>query len=558
MGKFDLDRFRDLAFGRRALPDHPLQNLAEAEKLIALLPPDDPDHGLAELTHWASTMNATESFTPGRRARLLIALDGASRPFWREQASRYLSAAGRPREGRDGDAGLLRAMFDCVSEVSNGFAMALDAESGDSKWLDKQRAWVSLRNMRALTRRLALAHMLRHAAASAIWERLHRRYLIAEELGLARTLLPVFEGDTAKSSVRQEYAHALLFELAAPDSLRGRDAELLFRISRRMASAVQLESQPFGDAWFAVVPAGDTRPQPLARLGAGSVRPPIYIGTANCLPRLRAALERDAGTDSGETDRLFGGDFTLRERNALLNRLLEYWGPHPPQRRARRVAIATPVRIISGFDKILRVVPPLAKAKPEDEAAARRRLSLQLDATTNALKRSSLRAARENPARLVDASAGGMGIAIRRADAGWAALGCLVAVLIEPGKTWAIGVLRRIFSVDDELRLGIQTLSARPAAVTLRTDTLARDHVWEDAMKHEASYNEHFQTGLLLAPQSLPLPAGEILLAPALASRGTQFGVPLPQGEQRIRVTRLLDAGEHYQRAMFESLGVGK
>lgn len=65
---FDLVRFRDLAFSRAPLPDHPMQTEAEAKKLIELLPEDDAAHALAGLTQWTASMNATGSFTAGRRA----------------------------------------------------------------------------------------------------------------------------------------------------------------------------------------------------------------------------------------------------------------------------------------------------------------------------------------------------------------------------------------------------------------------------------------------------------------------------------------------------------
>ena len=81
---FDLERFRDLAFRGGALPDHPLRTLADAAQAIAELPADDPAAALADLTALAKTMNETESFTPGRRARILFALDEAARGLWRE------------------------------------------------------------------------------------------------------------------------------------------------------------------------------------------------------------------------------------------------------------------------------------------------------------------------------------------------------------------------------------------------------------------------------------------------------------------------------------------
>lgn len=554
MAVFDLERFRSLAFGRKATPDHPMGSLAEARKLIELLPVDDPDHALAEVAHWAATMNATESFSPGRRARVLMELDAAARPIWQQQTRRYLAPQGKPQEGRDGDPRLLRALYDCASEFANGFGRALDEGRKDSGWLAKHRTHVMLRNMRWLVRRVALSHMLQLSSGGATWERLHRLYRIAEAEKISREVIQIFPADKATSSIRQEYAQAILVELAAPESLRGREVELVFRIARRVVASVQVEPERFPEACFAIVPAGDARPVLASKLGAGAVPAPLYIGTANCLPRLRGALERDLGRDPGEADTLYGQEFTLRERSAMLDRVLEHWGPNPPRRRARRVEMATPVRIVCGFDRVLAVAPAVAKKPVADPDKARRELQLQIDSTTSGLKRAQLGAAREAPARLVDASAGGVGIAIRRADARWAGLGALLAILIEPGKKWFVGVIRRVFSVEDELRLGVQLLSALPTTVTLRLEALSREHVWEDAMKHEESFGEQFKKGILLEPQSLPLQAAELLLPAGLASRGSQFNVPLGKGEQRIRITRLLEDGEHYQRALFEPL----
>src|SRR5215470_7058671 len=100
-----------------------MQTEAEAKKLIELLPGDDPGHALAELTQWTASMNATGSFTPGRRARVLQLLDDASRPLWRDLGQRYLAPHGRPNDGVDGDASILRAMADSAAEFANGLAI---------------------------------------------------------------------------------------------------------------------------------------------------------------------------------------------------------------------------------------------------------------------------------------------------------------------------------------------------------------------------------------------------------------------------------------------------
>jgi hypothetical protein len=557
---FDLGLFRDLAFGRKHLPDHPLQDEAEAKKILALLPEGDAAYSIAELTHWTASMNATASFTPGRRGRILMLMHEASRPIWRELGQRYLAPKGVPTEGRDGDPAILRAMWDSASEFSDGFARALDTSEQESKWVKQNRAALLTRNLRWLNRRLALAYMLQGGQTAAIWERLHLLYRDSVEHDAFRTAIAAHEGGRYTTTAQFEYARPLLLELANPGGVRPREVELLYRIAARMATAVRLETEPSQEANFAVVPQADGRPAVLhgrkaaTKPGDGAR---LYIATANCLPRLRAALERDLGRDPSEEDSLFGRGYTIRERNAMVNRALEHWGLDPPQRRTRRIGMAAAARVIAGFDLVLGVLPPPERTASEDAGSARRKLELALDATSKSLKRAKLQAARVGPARVIDASAGGLGIAIRRADARWAAHGALLAITIEPGSDWFLGVLRRIFSVEDELRLGIQILAAKPKVVTLRADTVKRDEVWADAMKHEAAFREHYQRGILLEPQALPLTGGEMLLSPGRASRGTQFGVPLPEGEQRIRVTRVVEDGEHYQRVIFESLGVG-
>ena len=51
-----------------------------------------------------------------------------------------------------------------------------------------------------------------------------------------------------------------------------------------------------------------------------------------------AIVERDAGLDGADPDPVFGMQFTIRERRALVNFMLNQWGERPAQRRAPRIA----------------------------------------------------------------------------------------------------------------------------------------------------------------------------------------------------------------------------
>jgi hypothetical protein len=550
MATFDLDRFRRLAFGgARTLPDHPLQETADVEKMLAELPAE-PEAALAELTLWASTMNGTDSFTPGRRARVLMAIDGPARPLWRELARRYLAPDGRPSERRDGDANILRALFDAASQIADGFGLVLDAAAAaqDSDWVKENRAKLYVRNVRWLGRRLALSHMLNLNSVGAIWERMHRLHARAEEEGLARQVLAPFEGDKATTSVRQEYARLLIFELASPDSMRGRDVELAFRIAGRAAPAVRLEAKATDETPFAVLPEGDARPGPLASL-AGRKKL-LYIATLPCLPRLRAMQERDAGRDAAEPDTLFGTEYTLRERHAVMARMIEHWSADAPRRRGRRVTLTSDARVVSGFDAIAALIPAAEKGTPASE---KRDLQLSIDNTTLTLSRAKLRAAQKvGPARVVDASNGGLGLALAPRDARWARHGMLVAIQIAPSTEWIVGVLRRLFSMGEEMRLGVQVLAREPRVLSVKPPEALGTTAWEDAVKFEASFKERYRKTLLLQPQTPPLQGAELVLPAGLVRIGTELDVPLGGATQRIRVTRLLEDAEHFQRVLFE------
>lgn len=548
MSAFDLEWFRRLAFGRAPLPDHPAHGVQAARGLVGGLAQEPPERQLAELTYWTAAMNAADSFTPGRRARVLMVLDDAARPAWRSLGASYLAPYGRPWEGREGDAALLKALADSAAQFADGFAIAVDARA-DSGWVREHLPRLLVRNMRWLARRLALAYMLKLPQSPAIWERLHRLHGIAAEHGVLRNGFPAYEGVRFNTSPAREYLRPLLLELANPSALGPREVELVYRVAARTASAASLSAEDSTDAAFAVCPGAAARPGHKGLVARPGVQA-LYIATANCLPRLRTALERGMGGDGADEDSLFGRGFTVRERRRVIEWLLRHWGMDPPRRRAARVAMPAPVRVVAGFDNILGVLG--AVREPAGRAGG---LSLELSDSEAALKAARVRAGRDCAGRLVDASTGGLGIAVRAADAPWAQHGALLAVLVEPGRDWAIGVLRRVFAVEDELRLGVQLLARAPRVLTLRDDTAWREDAWAEAKLFEDRFAHHYPRAILCEPDALPLAGGHLLFSPGVASRGSQFNVPQARGEQRIRVTRLADANAHFERAVFEPLG---
>jgi hypothetical protein len=130
--------------------------------------------------------------------------------------------------------------------------------------------------------------------------------------------------------------------------------------------------------------------------------------------------------------------------------------------------------------------------------------------------------------------------------------------MIEPGKDWFVGVLRRIFAIDEELRLGIQILTPKPRKILLYAPATREHMIWEEAIIREKNFADNFRYGILLDPQSVPLTAADLLLPPEMASKGAQFSLPLASGQQRLSIARMHVDNEFYQRVLFESLGISK
>lgn len=529
MVAFDLSGFASRAFGGDRLPDHPLRTQQEAAAAMKQLEGEPGDSALAQITYYVKSMNDTHSFTPGRRAVVLLRLHEASRLYWGELAARYLTSRGKPNEGRDGDPNVLRALFDSASEFVTGFGISID-DAAHSKWVQANVGGLAVRKMRWLGRRLVLAHMLRLPGLPAIWDALHRLYALAEQQNAARQPQPVFEAARFPSCARQEYIRAALLELAAPQSLSPREVELAYRMAGRVAAKVRLERQP----------GPGRHPLPAGAPGR------LYLDAQNALVGLQAE-EKAQGNPKG-ADPLYGNDFTVRERVAMVRHLLQHWGAAPPRRRAQRVALSASAEILYTFDSIARALP---SAEQEAPSAASGSLSI-IDQTGKLQREAMARPSAAFAARVIDASSGGLGLAVQGSPA-WLKHGTLVAVRVERNPEWMIATVRRIFApAEKERRIGLQILSAHPRRFTFQGGDL--NTVWEEAARQEIRSSETSRHGILLYPEGFARTRGELLLPAGAAAKNKRLDVRSRGSLRQVQLTRIDDDGAQYDRVAYELL----
>lgn len=551
---FDLHSFIDRAFRRDTGPEHPLQDEAAARHVFLDLPPGDDAAGLAEVTHWVLTMNETDSFTPGRRARVLMELDDPVRDLWRSLGARFLAPGGKPSVRRDGDPTIPKALLESAAQFSQGYALCIEGEER-SRWVQQNMARLALRRMRWLGRRLTLANMLHRPEADELWVQARALYTLAASRGIERTVLPVFAGDPHRSTVKLEYVRLLLLDVAHPDGLLGREVELVYRIAQRVAPSALLEHEAPANAMYAVPASGHCRPVLGRSRDHWSART-LFLDSSNCLTRLRGMLERDMGADPSDPDTLFGAEYTVGERQDMLTRLISLWGLDPPRRRSKRVPLQVQVRLQGGLHSALSDLPVFDQggwAGDSESGADAFRIQLDHDAGA-ARKQSSAAAIQRCSARVVDASETGLALAVARANAAWARLGLLVAVDMGGSQGWVVAVIRRISGADEELRLGLLVLARRPQAIWCKLEKVQGSSPWDGEAVREREFLDHFQHAILVDAHgsgAAALISGELLIDPRLASPGARFDVPLAKGMARVQVTDIRETGADFCRAAF-------
>ena len=254
------------------------------------------------------------------------------------------------------------------------------------------------------------------------------------------------------------------------------------------------------------------------------------------------------------SDLVFGMQFTIRERRALVNFMLNQWGERPAQRRAPRIAMKGQAMVLHGHDALAQAVVPHRQGGFNAEKASASRLRIQFDRSVNVGRKDI----REITSELTDASSSGLGVSLPRAQARWAKVGSLVGVMLNPGAEWVLGVVRRMNASEEKLELGISVLTRKPRLVWCEIDDAGHTSVWADATKFEKNFDEHFIKGILIEPQGAQFVPGEILLPPGAATRGSMFDVPVDGGEVRLRIVTIREQTHDFLRAEFEPVATRK
>ncbi len=529
-----------------AKPNHPMTSAAEARKLLEDLP-QDPQKALADATQWLSSLSETPGFRVDVRAQVLGVIDEKAQPL--ERAVRALLLA-QP-QGRGGKAReQWQQVYDFWSQLAAAYAVCRKDYQAGAKGAGAakdQLALMAAREARALGQRMKLLLMRYQPLEEPLWAALYDAYALAEKHRLTTETLKAYASDPIATSVRAEFAKALMLEMGDAENLSPQKIELAFRIVYRFASQFVLGPEHAPGTTFVVDLSRPKPPRPLS-VDEGPAPTLRFFGIGDATSGLEQMITQNEQGLLAEEHRL-GEDFSPGEKITVLKHLLLHWGPNPPHRARTRVKISGELAIVHGYRAVCRHITNI-------ESASMGEITDNMD--VKARQKAGLGLAEEEieePPELwmqQDASDFGVG-ALVPANAGkWTAVGSLCAIKPAGDARWWAGVVRRLRTDDrDRIGAGIEVLAKKPAAVWLRAIGRHEAKVsdWESA---SGSFAYEYVHAVMLTDHAKAHDRPVLLLEKNRFAPGQIYEMMVGDKSRHVILKEFLEQGEDYDLGSFE------
>jgi hypothetical protein len=422
-------------------PDHPLADPKEARRLLEELPGNDPLKALEELAHWHESVAGAEGFRTDERIQLHFLLDDAAQPRLRKIGREYLAAA---RPSRVQENRIWTHVYEYWRQCAIAHGRCVDAMSAGAKGAEAAKplaAPLAARGLRAVAQQLKWLYLRYGPIDRALWQVLNGMYAFAEARGLAESKCTLYAPANLETSPRQEFLRAYLLNVASPDGLLPPEIDIAERLVAEWTPLFEFAPAASPAMSHRIDLAQAAQPQRIGKAPpAGSAT--RYFGAGRALAALQGHLQKIEGTRQLPAEIAAAGLADPESALDLLQHLLLYWSPNPPERRHPRHSVKSRLSIVHGFDGVVGAL--------DTEA------SLDFD---------------QQPVEnwiVENVSAGGFGAVVPQAKGDWLKIGALLAMQPDGGNNWVVGMVRRVNKISSqEARVGIQTLSRAPVVTQL-------------------------------------------------------------------------------------------
>ncbi|MGQ0525818.1 MAG: hypothetical protein ACT4P8_19410 [Betaproteobacteria bacterium] len=500
-------------------PDHPMANMKKARQMVAELLGHESFRVLDEAAGWLDSINGTEGFALDHRLELIDLLDRGGKYHTAKLAQEYLDA---PRLQKAYEGRLWNTSFGYWKTLGAGYLHCIEQYQADApggKSVKKDLVLLSGRALRSLGMQLKWLLLRYGRVEDRIWRDLGRTYLFAEAHGLAAQRAAIYPGAHGDSSVREEFARALMLAMSAPDGLSPVAIHIAERVIAHFSTEFAVQTAPGAGCRFGFdlnmhrPPArtpSDARPGPMVR----------YFGPGTVVRSLRQ-LALDIEQKDGLPEALaLDRKLDKTQVTPVLAHLEQYWADRPPARGAPRNELATRITVVPGFAAILRWV--------------------QVVMDTSSLEFSNPESAESWI--VFNTSDGGYGAIVPAMRADWLAIGSLIGIRPETADSCCVGIVRRVTRDQyNQRRVGIQALGTIAVPVTLSAA----------ASDGSAVAGAKGAPALLLSTK--PDRNGEISVLLRAGAYGPDRSVHMPlQKTYLLAPVALKETGEDYDWAQFK------
>lgn len=529
-------------------PDHPMFDLAEAKRLLAELPPDEPRKALDDISFWLDSIRDVPGFRPEDRLAIVMLMDETGQPLQALQLQQYLAA---PHLQDFHGLHMWQGMHAYAKALAAAYAACVREcrQAGTSGWeLKEKMPAACVRLLRAASEQMKLELMRYVDVEPAVWQMLGEGQRFAESEQCAETMVVAYPGQVIHTSPQRELLRALVLYVSSPETMAADQIEVSYRIAGRLNSFFDLKSQDDPDCPYRFDLQADKPPQ--RDRDAGSVAPDMrFFSAVRALPALDKIIDQNE-SDPVWQERRFGSEFTPAGKLTVLKHLHTYWAPDPPHRHNERRGISGVIDVTHGFRVVSQLVTRIDLSKSidgQEEVAEqeRARIALIADEKIDYTAESW---------HVSDASGDGLGATLTRNVGGWVKIGDLCGLRPQNGPLWWVGMVRRLHTdAESKVHVGIEILARKPMSVWLRALGKGAETAsnWETS---SGSFQYSYLPVILLPDAQNSYRHATMLMESGSYVSGNIYQTMMGEQSRDIRLTSLIAEGEDYEQVGFEWL----
>jgi len=524
---------------------HPMNSPAEAARLLAELPLDEPIKAVEEVAAWLESLASATSFSTASRLKVISMVDEAGQPCAELLLAEYLEGEARGAAGRFKQWQVLSDFWERLADAYQ--LVALQIEISQRGELTEQTTLVVVRGMRAVATQMRLGFMRYSGETGRLWKALYHLYSLAHAQRRAGVPVRPYPWDTASTTARLELVRAVMLESAAPQSLPPREIELTARIAARLAGSFGYGEAPAPALTHYLDLAQSNAPAPVT----DKLQPSAtlrFFGPGTTAVRVKEMLDGLQGLPGGVAER-FGDEFKAAEKIEVLKRLQLYWSDQPPRRVHARARLNNNVDVVFGLGSIC---SKIGRSEPSMPLEASEKFDIDMggdEAPAEAPAASAI-----ETWKLTDISLGGLGATTPRRAHGALKIGALMAFRIAGTDKWSVGIVRRLQADAQKLsRVGAEIFSKAPQLLQLKKLGYRQDEAWNWEVRDQKQKSLQVFTDAVLLPPGGGQ-QGSLLFAPESYFPEESFGVMIDKQPRKLQVADVLEKGDGFERVAFQWL----